>query len=340
LLLFVHKKKRFLHIKRMDPIDIVAADIGGTHARYAIATIQNGKVTSLGEPVTLLARDHASLASSWQAFARALNRPLPQAASIAVACPIAGDILKLTNNPWVIRPATLAAELNLDALTLINDFGAMGHALSQMPATDLQHLAGPDIPLPETGVITVIGPGTGFGVAHVLRRDGRHHVIECEGGHTDFSPLDHLEDSILQHLRSRFGRVSVERIVSGPGLANIHEALAAIEGQQIQPGEDKELWARAIAGADTLASAALSRFCLSLGAVAGDLALAQGANAVVITGGIAPRIAHLLPTSGFTERFRAKGRFDRMMSEIPVKLMTHPNPGLLGVAAAFAELRK
>jgi glucokinase len=320
----------------MPPIDIVAADIGGTNARYAIATVDAGRVVSLGDPVTLLAREHASLASSWEAFAKTVGRPLPKAASIAVACPINGEILKLTNNPWVIRPATIAAELNLDSVMLINDFGAMGHAISEMPESGFQHLAGPDAPLPASGVITVIGPGTGLGVAHVLRRESRNHVIECEGGHTDFSPLDHLEDAILAHLRGRFGRVSVERIVSGPGLVNIYEALAALENQQIQPGDDKQLWTRALANTDTLATAALSRFCLSLGAVTGDLALAQGANAVVMTGGIAPRIAHMLPTSGFAERFRAKGRFERLMSEIPVKLMTHPNPGLLGVAAAYA----
>jgi glucokinase len=316
--------------------DIVAADIGGTHARYAIATIEAGRVTRLGEPVTLLTRDHASLASSWDAFARTLNRKPPRIASFAVACPISGDILKLTNNPWVIRPATIAAELNLNSILLINDFGAMGHAISQMAEADFQHVTGPNTPLPATGVISVIGPGTGLGVAHVLRRDGQAHVIECEGGHQDFSPLDHVEDAILAHLRTRFGRVSIERIVSGPGLANIYEALAALENQQIQPGDDKQLWTRALANTDQLATTALSRLCLSLGSVAGDLALAQGANAVVLTGGIAPRIAHLLPTSGFAERFRAKGRFERLMSEIPVKLMTHPNPGLLGVAAAYA----
>jgi glucokinase len=324
----------------MQPQEIVAADIGGTNARYAIATIEDGKVTKMAEPVTLLARDYASLASSWEAFARLLGQPLPNAAAFAVACPIAGDVMKLTNNPWVIRPATLAQDLGLAEVLLINDFGAMGHAIGHLGAHHLRHLSGPDIALPESGVITVLGPGTGLGVAHVLRRHGENHVIECEGGHTDFSPLDEIEDAILAHLRARFGRVSVERIISGPGLANIHEALAAIENRHIQPGEDTELWARAIAGGDTLAVAALSRFCLTLGAVAGDLALAQGAAAVVMTGGISPRIAHLLPNSGFAERFCAKGRFEQMLGKIPVKLMTHPHPGLLGVAAAFATQRK
>jgi glucokinase len=320
----------------METRDIVAADIGGTNARFAIATVAAGRVVALGDPVTLLTRDYASLASSWEAFARIMGRELPPAAAIAVACPISGDVLKLTNNPWVIRPAMLAGELGLDEVLLVNDFGAMGHAVGQVGARDLRHLAGPDVGLPESGVITVIGPGTGLGVAHVLRREGRSHVIEGEGGHMDFSPLDHIEDQILAHLRTRFSRVSVERIVSGPGLSNLYEALAGIEGVAIQPGEDAALWSRAIAGTDTLAAAALSRFCLAFGGVSGDIALAQGANAVVVTGGIAPRIADMLPGSGFAERFRAKGRLEGLMAGIPVKLLVHPQPGLLGAAAAFA----
>jgi glucokinase len=320
----------------MDTREIVAADIGGTHARYAIATIEGGRVAAMGEAVTLLTRDYASLAESWAAFARQRGRPLPNAAAIAVACPIAGDVLTLTNNSWVIRPARLAQELGLESALLINDFGAMGHAIGQLDARHWRHLAGPDDTLPETGVISVIGPGTGLGVAHVLRRGGRSHVIECEGGHMDVSPLDEIEDQILTRLRARFGRVSVERIVSGPGLGHLYEALAGIEDEPVQPGEDAALWARAIDGSDTLARAALVRFCLCFGAVAGDIALAQGAHAVVITGGIAPRIADFLPGSGFAARFQAKGRLAPWMARIPVKLMTHPAPGLLGAAAAFA----
>lgn len=316
--------------------EIIAGDIGGTHARFALAEIAHGKVIQLHAPVTLRTRDFASLAGAWSAFGARLGRPLPNAAAIAVACPINGEVLKLTNNPWMIRPATLATELNVTELTLINDFGAVGHAVSALGPRDLQHLAGPDTPLPAEGVISVLGPGTGFGVAHVLRRAGLNVVMECEGGHMDFSPLDAVEDAILVTLRRRYGRVSVERIVSGPGLRNIYEALAEIEGHAVQMQEDAALWTQAINGTDALAVAALGRFCRALGAVAGDLALAQGANAVVMAGGILPRIVHLLPQSGFAERFTAKGRFERMMSGIPVKLITHPQPGLLGVASAFA----
>ncbi len=318
-------------------MEIVAIDIGGTHARFGIAQIGDGKVIAVGEAVTIRTAEHASLATAWEAFAAALGRRPPRAAGIAVACPVNGGVLKLTNNPWVIRPAGLEHELGLDEVMLVNDFGAVGHAVVQIEAEHLRHLTGPDRALPTEGVISVIGPGTGLGVVHVLRRCGRDFVIECEGGHIDFAPLDAIEDAILASLRQRYRRVSAERIVSGPGLANIHAVLAAIEGRAIQTGDDKALWADAIAGRDSLAAAALDRFCLSLGAVAGDIALAQGASGVVIAGGIAPRIADILPRSGFAGRFVAKGRFERMMATLPVKLLTHPQPGLFGVAAAFAQ---
>jgi glucokinase len=316
--------------------EIVVGDIGGTHARYAVAEIVDRAVVKLSEPVTLLTRDYVSMAASWVAFGRMLGRDLPRAAALAVACPVTGEVLKLTNNPWVIRPGALKQELGVEAVTLVNDFGAVGHALSALRPEHYCHLAGPDQDLPANGVITVIGPGTGLGVAHVLRQAGQAHVIECEGGHIDYAPLDTVEDAILARLRQRFTRVSAERLVSGPGLLNLYEALAAIEGRPVTVRDDKALWALAASGEDSLASAALQRFCLSLGAVAGDLALAQGASAVVVAGGIVPRIAGMLPNSGFAQRFVAKGRFEMMMAGMPIKLITYPHPGLLGAAAAFA----
>jgi glucokinase len=318
-------------------VELVAADIGGNHARFALANVERGRVTKLNEAVTLRTAEHASLPTAWEIFGERLGRALPRAVAIAVACPIAGDVLKLTNNPWIIRPALIAERLGVDRVTLINDFGAVGHAVVQVGSEHLRHLCGPDRPLPERGVISIIGPGTGLGVAHVLRREGRNHVIECEGGHIDYAPLDDIEDAILARLRQRYRRVSVERIVSGPGLANIYEGLAAIEGRAVQTGDNKALWTAALAGEDKLAVVALDRFCMVLGSVAGDVALAQGANAVVIAGGLGLRIADLLPRSGFASRFTAKGRFERIMSTIPVKVITHPQPGLFGAAAAFAE---
>jgi glucokinase len=318
-------------------MELVAADIGGSPARFALADVEHGQVTSLSEAVTFKTVEHASLQTAWETFGEQLGRALPRAAAIAVACPIAGEMLKLTNNPWIIRPAMIAERLGVDRITLINDFGAVGHAVVQVGREHLRHLCGPDVPLPEEGVISIVGPGSGLGVAHVLRREGCDQVIECEGGHIDYAPVDGIEGVILARLRDRYGRVSVERVVSGPGLANIYEALAAIEGRAVQTGDDKAVWTAALSGADSLAVAALDRFCLILGSVVGNIALAHGANAVVVAGGLGARIADLLPRSGFSGRFTAKGRFEKMMSAIPVKVITHPQPGLFGAAVAFAE---
>jgi glucokinase len=317
-------------------MEIVTVDIGGTHARFALAQIEDGRVTHLGEATTLKTAEHASLQTAWEAYGAQIGRLLPRASAIAVACPITGEILKLTNNPWIIRPALIGEKLGVDRFTLVNDFGAVGHAVAHAPSEHLRHICGPDRAFGDNEVIGIVGPGTGLGVAHILRREGRNHVIESEGGHVDFAPLDTLEDAILARLRKRHRRVSIERIVSGPGLAVIHEALATIEGRAIQRIDDKSLWTLALDGSDSLAAAALDRFCMSLGSVAGDIALAQGATAVVIAGGVGLRLADHLPRSGFAQRFAAKGRFEAMMAAIPVKLITYSQPGLYGAAAAFA----
>lgn len=318
-------------------MDVVAVDIGGTHARFALAEVADGRVVSLGQPNTYKTAEHGSLQLAWQHFERDAGRPLPRAAAIAVASPIGGDVIKLTNNPWVIRPALINDRLNVDQWVLINDFGAIGHAVAQVDDSQFLHLAGPDVPYPPTGILTVCGPGTGLGVAQVLRTAHDYHVLETEGGHMDFAPLDAIEDALLKHMRKSFTRVSVERIVSGPGIVGMYETLAHIEGRAIQRQDDKAIWSSALEGTDSLALAALDRFCLSLGAVAGDLALAHGAKGVVIAGGLGLRLKDHFARSGFAERFAAKGRFQSLMAALPVKLITHPQPGLFGAAAAFAQ---
>ncbi len=323
-----------------EPTELVAADIGGTHARFCLARVGGGRVLALGEPVMLATQDHASLQTAWEAFAARVGRPLPRAAAIAIAAPVEGDVIRFTNNPWVIQPGLLAGRLGLEALRLVNDFEAIAHAVAQADAGVLRHLCGPAIPLPGQGVITVIGPGTGLGVALLHRLGAGHHVIATEGGHIDFAPTDAVEDAILARLRRRYRRVSVERIVSGPGIVEIHAALAALEGRSADPAlSDRDLWAAILGGTgDSLAEAAFDRFCLALGGIAGDMALAHGAHAVVIAGGLGLRLAERLPLSGFAQRFTAKGRYEARMARLPVWLMAHPQPGLLGAAAAFAAM--
>ena len=316
---------------------IAAADVGGTHARFALASIDAGRVIDLGEPVTVKTSEFASFQHAWQEFGRRIEQPLPHELAIAFAGPVGGDVLKLTNNPWVIRPALMQEKLGVERFVIVNDFAAIAHAVAGLDASAYRHVCGPEKELPESGVVSIVGPGTGLGVASLLKRPNGHDVIATEGGHIDWAPLDPLEDRILEHLRENFRRVSVERLVSGRGLLNIYEALGTIEKRPFTLRDEKDLWTAALTGSDTLAAAALDRFCLIFGAAAGDFALAQGAHAVVLAGGLGLRLVDYLPRSGFRDRFIAKGRFERMMDEMPVEVIVHPQPGLFGAAAAFAD---
>jgi len=317
---------------------IVTADIGGTHARFALAAIDGKRVVALDQLVTLRTADYASLHEAWGEFERNVGAKLPREFAMAFAGPIDGGLIKLTNNPWVIQPDRIDAVLDLDRHLVINDFGANAHAVVDLDGSAFNHVCGKNVDLPVEGVISIIGPGTGLGVAMLVKRPDGYEVIETEGGHIDFAPLDLVEDQILTYLRESFRRVSVERLVAGVGLVNIYAALATIEDQPMVLRDDRELWAAALAGSDVLATAALDRFFLIFGAVAGDIALAQGSRAVVIAGGVGLRLKDRLSHSGFSSRFCAKGRFERRMKSLPVKLVTHPQPGLWGAAAAFARL--
>lgn len=316
---------------------IATADVGGTHARFALAAIDGDRVVDLNEPVTVKTNEFSSFQHAWQEFGRRIEEPLPKELAIAFAGPVGGEVLKLTNNPWVIRPALMEERLGVERFIIVNDFAAIAHAVAGFDASAYRHVCGPENDLPDSGVISIVGPGTGLGVASLLRRPGGHYVIATEGGHIDWAPLDPLEDKILEHLRENFRRVSVERLVSGRGLLNIYEALGTIENRPYTLRDEKDLWTAALQGTDTLAAAALDRLCLIFGASAGDFALAQGAHAVVLAGGLGLRLVDYLPRSGFRDRFIAKGRFERMMDEMPVKVITHPQPGLFGAAAAFAS---
>jgi len=257
---------------------------------------------------------------------------------MAIAGPVGDDVIRFTNNPWIIRPALVRQKLGVDDYCIVNDFEAVAHAVARAPEDQFLHLAGPDQQLTDDGTISVMGPGTGLGVAHLWRSSGEYRVQATEGGHIDFAPLDTIEDAILARLRKRHRRVSVERVVSGPAIVDIYETLAAMENRKTREEDDIAIWTRALEDGEGLAAAALDRFCLSLGSVAGDIALAQGGfGGVVIAGGLGYRLRDHLPKSGFAQRFRAKGRFGELMATIPVKLITHPQPGLFGAAAAFAR---
>jgi len=313
--------------------ELVAADIGGTHARFALAQVEDGRVRELDEALTLKTAYYAGLAEAWQAFGQHVGRPLPNAAALAFAYPVENDLPQLTNMPWKIDARTLSKELGVGRHVMLNDFAAIGHAAATLDSSNFMHSAGPDVPLPANGVISIVGPGTGLGVGLVIRSGGEYRVIASEGGNIDFSPQDEMDDRLMAALRKRYGHVSAERLVSGPALRDIY---AVIAGANPPYADDRDLWQAALEGSDPTSAAALERFCLCLGTFAGNIALAHGANALVLAGGLGRRLSKHLPVSGFAKRLAAKGEYRSILEQLPVKLITHPQPGLYGAAAAFA----
>src|SRR5687768_6499412 len=216
---------------------------------------------------------------------------LPEAAAIAVAAPIDGPVLRFLNSPWTVETEGLAGRLGIERLTLLNDFGAIANAVAVLGEEEMAPLAGPDGPLPAEGVTTVLGPGTGLGVAMLARRGGTVDVIETEGSHIGFAPLNEEEQRIAEDLRQIYGRVSVERIVSGPGLHDLYRSLG---GSAFDVGDAAALWGAALDGQDAIAGQALDALVKAFGSAAGDLVLAHGANGVAISSALSRRMADRL----------------------------------------------
>jgi len=314
---------------------VVAVDIGGTHARFALAEVA-GSAVALGKVITLATKDFGSFEAAWREFAGRSAEPLPERAGIAVAAPVGKGTIRFTNNTWTIDRDEVVAMLALSHCAVINDFEAVGHAIAAVDDVHLEHLAGPHAA--PAAVLSVIGPGTGLGVAQVwLLPDGTTAVQASEGGHATYAATDALDDALIARIRRRHARVSNERAVSGPALPDIYAILAEHQGLASVPRDERELWAAALSGADRLAEAAAMRLCASLGSVAGDIALIHGSSSVVIAGGLGLRLRDLLPRSEFAARFQAKGRFEERMASLPVHLLVHPQPGLLGAALCAAR---
>lgn len=311
---------------------IVVGDIGGTNARFALAEVAQGRVISLGEPVILPTKQHSGLPSAWQAYGEQLGEPLPRLASLGIAGPVTGGPVDFKNSDWVVYPDTIEQDLGLDQVLLLNDFGAMAHAVHALDPEHFVHVCGPDVPLPDHGAISVLGPGTGLGVAVLQRTAGGPVVLETEGAHIHFAPLDETEQRVSAVVSAKYGRTSVERVVSGPGLGDVVRALSPDDARN-----DAALWEAAIAGGEPVLVEALDLFLASYGAATGDLSLAHGAMGVALTGGLTNRLLHLIADSRFHARFCDKARYRARMETVPVKLVTHPQPGLFGAAAAFAR---
>lgn len=314
----------------------LVGDVGGTNARFALARKVDGR-PALEHFQRFPAEAHPTFLDGVKAYLDGC--PVrPSGGVIAVAGPVTDGAIDLTNSPWRVSEGELQT-LGLNPVRLINDFEALAWGAPGLTADDLASLGGPDAGDPHAA-IALVGPGTGLGVS-ILARDahGREMALPGEGGHACFAPGDEVEDEVLRILRRRFGRVSIERLICGPGLVNLHQALAQIDGRAADIDDPAQITAEAMKDANSACGATLTRFCAMLGAVTGDIALTTGARGgVYVAGGIVPRILSFVQASPFRQRFERKGRFEAYMAAIPTQAILHKHTALLGAArAAFAD---
>ncbi|GAB6196169.1 glucokinase [Lysobacter xanthus] len=317
----------------------LVADVGGTNARFALTDLDAPSPT-LRDVQPLRCADFASLQHACEHYLATVGAT-PARAAIAVASPVNTDEIRLTNRAWSFSRAELEQALRLERLLMLNDFGAVAWAVPALRSEDAVHLHGPAA-LPPTSPVTVIGPGTGLGVALLVGDDARGwQVVETEGGHATFAPVTDEDRLIARWLDSLHGRTSNERVLCGTGLAQIDAVMRDPNrpaGQTPVLRDPAEVVRLALEGHDVAARRALARFCAILGAVCGDAALVHGARSVLIAGGIVPRFVPFLRASAFRERFLAKGRFAAYLENVAIHVITHPQPGLLGAAVALRAL--
>ena len=308
------------------------ADIGGTNARFALQYAP-GRVTAMQ---TLACADYPRLEDAARAYLDGYGAGARHAI-VAIANPVNGDAVKMTNHDWAFSINAARRELGLDTLLVVNDFTALAMSLPTLAPCELQKIGGG---APKAGgVIGLVGAGTGLGVSGLVPSGSQWVALESEGGHVAFSPSDAREVAVLQYLWERYDHVSAERMVSGPGIALIREALAASRGEAVDLSlSTAAIVERALAGSDALCRETLDCFSGMLGTVAANLAVTLGATGgVYIGGGVVPRLGDYFAASPFRARFESKGRFSAFTASIPTLLITAPYPALAGAAAVLAQ---
>lgn len=308
-------------------------DVGGTHARFAVVDASGALPWSIRERQDLADLFPTFIDALKSYFERSPGRSKPRVAAIAVAGPVNGGAARFTNRGWEISERDLLA-FGFRQAVLVNDFEVLAFAAEVLGEADLS-LIGPDLPAPARGTISIVGPGTGFGVACLARQGTRYVPMATEGGHIGFAPADEMELAVLQSMwKETNERVSVERILSGSGLENLHRTLERLAGREPKRLSAAEISTRAMQD-EPGCRAALTVFCSVFGAVAGDLALAHGARGgVYIAGGIAQKIQGFLAASPFRRRFEDKGRLSPFVRAIPTKLIVNPDVAMIGAARA------
>lgn len=310
----------------------LVGDIGATNARFGLVA-PDGEILHSG---TFACADFAEIGDAIHAYlAQRGGWPLPRIGALAIAAAIAGDRISMTNHPWSFSLAALRDRLGFERLIAINDFTAVALAVPRLSPADRMPVGGG---APVAGrPIAVLGPGSGLGASGLVRAGSGWVALAGEGGHATMAPANERENAVLAAMRRHFDHVSAERCLSGPGLVNLYNSLAEIDGVPAAPYTAAQITDPTIGAADPLCREAAAMFCAMLGTIAGNLALTLGAQGgVYVAGGIVPRLGARFAESGFRERFEAKGRLRPYLAAIPTCVVTHPLPAFLGCAAALA----
>lgn len=314
----------------------LVGDIGATNARFAL-------VDEAGEPRRariFACDDHKTIDDAIAAYLAdepSLAERPPRTAALAVASPVTGDRVALTNHPWAFSIAELRKRFGLDRLLVINDFTAVALAVPHLRAVDLAAIGGGS-PV-EGAPIGIVGPGSGLGVGGLVPDEaGAWIPIPSEGGHVTMAPASDRESAVLDLMRRRFDHVSAERVLSGPGLVNLYNALAELDGVPAAPYGPAQITDPRTVEADPQCRETVAMFCAMLGTIAGNLALTLGARGgIYIAGGIVPRLGPAFGGSLFRERFEQKGRLAPYLAAIPTFVVMHPTPAFVGLAALLRK---
>jgi glucokinase len=314
------------------------ADIGATNARFAVVCPNGG----LQRPRVLACEDFPTIHG---AIASYLEDELPltsirqvEVAALAIAGPVTGDKVALTNHPWSFSIEELRGHLGIDRLHVLNDFAAVASAMPHLAADERMQIGG-GAPLPDAPV-GVLGPGSGLGVCGLVRTSGGWLPLAGEGGHATMAPANVRESSVLDRMRARHDHVSAERVLSGPGLVDLYTTLAEIDGVPAVTYTAPQITSPGVCESDRYCAEAVDMFCAMLGTVAGNLALTLGARGgVYVAGGIVPKLGARFAASAFRERFESKGRLRPYLAKIPTYVVTHPFPAFLGLSTLLSRLR-
>lgn len=308
------------------------ADVGATNARFALE-MAPGVFASIE---VLRCDDYDGLVDVTRAYLRKVGVIRVSHAGIAIANPIGGDLVRMTNRDWTFSIDEVRQRLDLTTLLVVNDFTALAMALRHLNADQRMQVGGGE-PQPNS-VIGLLGPGTGLGVSALIPTEDRWVTLGSEGGHTSFAPNDEREMDVLRYCWREYPHVSGERLISGPGIELTYRALSERDGVPPLPRKAKDIVEAAMSGSDPVCVETLDCFCGMLGTVASNLAVTLGAlGGIYIGGGIVPRLGPRFLHSPFRSRFEAKGRFSDYLSQVPTYVITAPYPAFHGVSAILAD---